>query len=74
MEFIKFIFELHFGGSKINTRVVPFSIVGVGKLLDYIYMKKCICQNLRDVPFSKSHIQLKLSQALDLVLYTLIYR
>ena len=52
VKFIKFIFELHFGDSKINTRVVPFSsIVGVWKLLDNIYMKKCICQNMRDVPF-----------------------
>ena len=61
-KFIKFIFELHFGGSKINTRVVPFSsIVDAGrKLLDYIYMKKYICQNMRDVPFSKLHIQLEI--------------
>ena len=54
VKFIKFIFELHFGGSKINSRVVPLSsIVSAGKLLDYIYMKKCICQNMRDVLFSK---------------------
>ena len=55
-----YFFDLHFGGSKINTRVVPFSsIVGAGKLLDYIYMKKCICQNMRGVSFSKLHIQFK---------------
>ena len=36
-------------------------MVGAGKLLDYIYMKKCICQKIRDVPFSKLHIQLKKS-------------
>ena len=40
---------------------MPFSsIVGAGKLLDYIYMKKSICQNMRDVSFSKLHIQLSL--------------
>ena len=48
IKFVKFIFELHFGDSNINTRFVPFSsIVGARKLLDYIYMKKCICRNRR---------------------------
>ena len=57
--FLKFIIKLHFVESKINCRVVPFSsIVGAGKLLDYIYMKVCICQNMRDVPFSKLSIQI----------------
>ena len=44
---------------------MPFSsTVDAGKLLDYIYMKKSICQNMRDVPFLKLHIQLYTTQTL----------